>query len=187
MPSDVTQSEMDLGGQPGELCLVLRVNPQTGRREMGKLTWGLLPHNTLDPGSAPRPTHARAETIAMKPLFADAFRRRRAIVPVDEFYIRNTLGARGGRRYAISRRDKKPVALAGLWEGFRWPNGEVMRSFCVVTVPANEMISPYHDRMPLVLDEPDFAVWLGEKDGDPVALLRPPPPELLVKRALGRG
>ncbi|TCI00776.1 SOS response-associated peptidase [Roseococcus sp. SYP-B2431] len=184
----VAENDFDLGdGRPGSLGLVIRRHPETGERRMDKLIWGLLPHDTLDPRSAPRPTHARAETIATHPVFTGAFRARRAIVPATEFYLRNTQGARGPRRYAVARRDGEPLGLAALWEGFRWPNGRVTRSYCIVTVAANEMIAPFHDRMPLVLEKADVGVWLGEVAGDPAALLRPPAADVLGCRSLGRG
>lgn len=188
MPLDAHGDDLDLGdGRPGSLGLVVRRHPETGERQMDRLVWGLVPHDTLDPRTAPKPTHARAETVAALPMFADAFRRRRCIVPATEFYVRNSQGSRGSRRYAIERADKKPLSLAGLWEGYRWPDGRVTRSYCVITVPPNQLIAPYHDRMPLVLEECDFGVWLGEEEGDPAALLRTPSAEVLARRAMGRG
>jgi putative SOS response-associated peptidase YedK len=94
---------------------VLRLHPQTRERHLDWLIWGLLPHGTRDPDKAPRPIHARAETIAALPTFADAFRHRRAIVPATEYYLRKD-GTE--ERYAIQRRDGQPLAIAGLWESW---------------------------------------------------------------------
>jgi putative SOS response-associated peptidase YedK len=69
--------------------------------------------------------------------------------------------------------DAEPLAFAGLWEGYRWPSGEVTRSFCIITTEPNALMIPIHDRMPVVLEPADWPVWLGEADGDPTALLRP--------------
>jgi putative SOS response-associated peptidase YedK len=66
------------------------------------------------------------------------------------------MGAKGGQRFAISRCDGKPLALAGLWEGYRAPDGKVTRSYCIITTEANELIAPIHDRMPLVIEEQDL-------------------------------
>jgi putative SOS response-associated peptidase YedK len=120
----------------------------------------LLPHGTEHPLSAPRPIHARAETVATQPMFADAFRSRRAIVPANEYFQRQTKG-RSGRRYAISRADGRPMALAGLWEGFRWSDGRVDRTYCLITIEASGPVAEIHDRMPLVLDQADWPVWLN--------------------------
>jgi putative SOS response-associated peptidase YedK len=173
-------------GRPGALGWVVRRNPETAKRHMDELSWGLLPRDTRHPESAPRPTHARAETVATLPMFADAFRCRRAIIPATEYFERNTKGAKGGQRFAISRLDGKPLALAGLWEGYRSPDGTVTRSYCVITTEANELVATIHDRMPLVLEEEDFAVWLGEVPGDPAVLLRPPAADGLLCRSTGR-
>jgi putative SOS response-associated peptidase YedK len=170
-------------GQPGQ---VIRLHPQTGQRHLDWLTWGLLPAVTENPDAAPRPIHARAETVATLPLFADAFRHRRAIVPAREYYQRATRGE-AGRRYAIRRQDGQPLAIAGLWEAFRRPDGEVVRTYCIITVPAAGALAGIHDRMPLVLEEADWAVWLDETPGDPALFLRPPADGVLVLRPLDGG
>ncbi len=115
-------------------------------------------------------------------MFADAFRRRRAIVPADLFYPKDSRS----RRYAISRRHGKPLAFAALWESYRRPHGRVSRSYCVITVPANEVVAPFHDRMPLVLEEQNFGVWLGEVPDDPETLLRSSATKILICRAQRR-
>lgn len=173
--------------RPGSLGWVVRFNPATGKRHMDELEWGLLPHDTQHPKSAPRPTFARAETVATLPMFADAFLRRRAIIPATEYLQKNTKGAKGGSRFALSRRDGKPLSMAGLWESFRWADGRITRTYCVITVEANEVVSAIHDRMPLVIEEEDFGVWLGEDGGDPADVLRPPPADVLLCRPKGRG
>jgi putative SOS response-associated peptidase YedK len=149
------------------------LHPETGQRNLDWLTWGLLPHATENPGGAPAPIHARAESVAELPMFADAFRQRRAIVPATEYYQRRTIGGSG--RYAVARRDGRPLAIAGLWNAFRRSDGESVRTYC---------ITPIHDRMLLVLDEPDWPVWLGEVAGDPATLLRPPTDDTLVLRPI---
>jgi putative SOS response-associated peptidase YedK len=174
------------GAGPGRLGRVIQLHPKTGQRHLDRLTWGLLPPAMELAGSAPGPIHARAETVADLPMFADAFRHRRAIVPAAEYYQRRTFGE-AGRRYAISHRDGQPMAIAGLWEAFRRPDGEVVRTYCIITVEAAGAVAEIHDRMPLVLDERDWPVWLGEAPGDPVALLRQAADDMLVVRPVQRG
>ena len=186
--SDVDQDAFDFGsgtgpGRPGQ---VIRLHPTTHERHLDLLQWGLLPHATENPDSALRPIHARAETVAEHPLFADAFRRRRAIVPAAEYYQERTIGETG-ERYAISRRDGQPMAIAGLWEAFRYKNGEILHTYCIITIEAAGAVAEIHDRMPLVFDEADWAVWLGEVPGDPAALLRAPADDVLVLRPMRRG
>ena len=67
------------------------------------------------------------------------------------------------------------MAFAGLWEGFRWPSGEVTRTFTIVTTDANADVANVHNRMPVILEAEEWPVWLGEVDGSPSDLLRPPP------------
>lgn len=166
---------------------MIRRHPQTGQRHLDWLTWGHLPGATGNPAAAPRPIHARAETVAELPLFAGAFRHRRAIVPASQYYQRRTIGEPRGERYAIMRRDGRPLAIAGLWEAFRQPDGAIARTYCIITVPAAGAIAEIYDRMPLVLDEPDWPVWLGEAPGDPATLLRPPAGDVLVLRPIHGG
>jgi putative SOS response-associated peptidase YedK len=82
------------------------------------------------------------------------------------------------------------MAIAGLWETFRYQSGELLRTHCIVTIEATGTVAKIHDRMPLVLDEPDWAVWLGEvpgMPGDPAALLRASVDDVLVLRLVRRG
>jgi SOS response associated peptidase (SRAP) len=119
MPSDLDTGTTHGQGRPGS---VIRRNPKTGQRHLDDLVWGLLPHDTEDPNTAPRPINARAETVATHPMFASAFRDRRAIVAMSVYYQRQTIG--GSKQvFAISRRDGEPMGIAGLWEAFRWPDG----------------------------------------------------------------
>jgi putative SOS response-associated peptidase YedK len=65
------------------------------------------------------------------------------------------------------------MAFAGLWEGFKWPDGTVTRSFTIITTYANAMVGELHNRMPVILEQQDWSVWLGEVEGDPAGLLKP--------------
>jgi putative SOS response-associated peptidase YedK len=105
-------------------------------------------------------------------MFRSAFSKRRCLVPADAFYEWKPV-AGGKQPYAIARQDSQPMAFAGLWEGFRWPDGAVLRTFTIITTYANEIIGELHDRMPVILEPPDWPTWLGEVEGNPVALMRP--------------
>lgn len=174
-PDVVDEISLHGQGRPGT---VLRWNSRTGQRHLDELVWGLLPHDTQDPANALRPIMARAETVAENPLFASAFLDRRAIVPMSVYYQRRTI-AGAGQRFAISRKDGQPMAVAGLWESFRRPDGAIDRSYCIITTEANALIAPIHDRMLVVLEKADWPVWLGEQPGDPSPLPRPPALDVL--------
>lgn len=160
-------------GRPGAPGTVIRINPQTGEPSYDELTWGLVPHDTKDLATALRPIWARAEGLADQPMFADAFRRRRAIVAANSYFQKSSRES-AGKEFTVSRLDGRPMAWAGLWEGYQSPSGEIIRSYCVITVEASEDVAPIHDRMPLVLEDADLAAWLGQQPGDPANLLRTP-------------
>ena len=159
---------------PSQDALVVRRHPETGARRLDALRWGLVPHFTKDLKEARKPINARAETVASSGMFRSAFAARRCIVPAGLFYEWRKAGS-GKQPYAIARADKAPLAFGGIWEGWRSPEGEVLRSFAIITTGANREMSALHDRMPLVLEEPDWRLWLGEDAGDAAALLRPAP------------
>jgi putative SOS response-associated peptidase YedK len=104
--------------------------------------------------------NARAETIDRQPAFRYAFSKRRCIVPVDAYYEWQRAGS-VRQPYAIVRPDGRPIALAGLWAGWKDEDtGEVIRSFTIVTTAANEMMAPIHDRMPVMLPDDAWDRWL---------------------------
>lgn len=157
--------------------MVVRRRPVTGERRLDLLQWGLLPNWTKDPTKAQRPINARAETIATSGLFRGAFKARRCIVPADAFYEWKAVDG-GKQPCAIARQDGQTMAFAGPWEGFKWPDDTVTRSYAIVTISAksaNADIADLHNRMPLILEPADWPAWLGEVDADPAALLRPSP------------
>ena len=82
-------------------------------------------------------------------------------MPADVFYERRVI-ANGKQPYAIARQDGEPMAFGGLWEGFRWPDGAVTRSFSIITTDASPGVAELHDRMPAILEPADWPVWLGE-------------------------
>jgi putative SOS response-associated peptidase YedK len=180
--ADAIDELLDEGHGRGRPGLVIRRHPKTGARHLDELIWGLRPEGAGD--DAPRPIHARAETVASNAMFADAFRHRRAIVPAQVYYQRRTT-AGPSERFAISRKDRQPMAWGGLWEAYRQPDGEIVRTYCIITVPANGALSPIHDRMPLMIEKADWPVWLGEIAGDYAALLRSAPEDALVVRRVG--
>jgi putative SOS response-associated peptidase YedK len=80
--------------------------------------------------------------------------------------------ADGRQPYAIARQDRRPMAFAGLWEGWRAPDGEVLRTYTIITTAANATMARLHDRIPVILEPADWSTWLGEDAADAVPLLR---------------
>lgn len=170
---------------PTQPAVGVRRHPETGDRMLNLLNWGLLPHFETNPKTARRPINARGETVATAPLFRGAFARRRCLIPADAYYEWMAV-ADGKQPYAVARADAAPLALGGLWEGHRSPEGEITRSFAIITVAASPDLRQLHERMPLVLAAADWPAWLGEKEADPRLLLRAAPPGTLRVWQVGR-
>ncbi len=152
--------------------MVVRHHAPTAERRLDVLRWGLVPHFTKDLKTARRPINARAETMAGSGMFRGALAQRRCLVPAAAFYEWQAV-AGGKQPYAIARADGAPLALAGVWEGWRDPAGEVLRSFAIITVAANADLAWLHERMPMIVEPADWKLWLGETEGDYACLMRP--------------
>jgi putative SOS response-associated peptidase YedK len=176
---------------------VVRLHPETRQRHVDLLRWGLVPHWARDPKATRQPINARAETLATSPMFRDALARRRCLVPADAFYewqateeakLPGELPGKPPSKppaklpWAIARADDAPLVFAGLWEGWRGADGTVLRTFTIVTTQANETLRPLHERMPVVLEEAAWPLWLGEAEGSAADLLRPSAAEFRVWR-----
>jgi len=137
------------------------------RRALVEYRWGLIPHWATDASGASRTINARAETLSTSPTFRESFRRRRCLVPAGGFYEWRRDG-RARLPFHIRRRDGRPLALAGLWSGWRDAlSGEVRRTFTIVTTGPNELIADLHDRMPVIIEESAWDLWLDPAPRDP--------------------
>jgi putative SOS response-associated peptidase YedK len=163
---------------PTQPAMVVRRHPQTAERQLDLLRWGLVPHFTTDLKACRQPINARSETVAQSGMFRGALQARRCLVPADAFYEWKAM-ADGKQPYAIARRDGQPMVFAGLWEGWRAPEGEVWRSFAILTTAANAAMRALHERMPVILEPAGWAAWLGEEAGDALALMRPATEDVL--------
>jgi putative SOS response-associated peptidase YedK len=125
--------------------------------------------------------NARAETIAGKPSFRGAFRHHRALMPADGFYEWQAAGKGAKQPFFIRRRDRKPFAMAAVWDTWMPSGGSELDSCAIVTAEANETLKPVHHRMPVILDEKDWDLWLdpAATQKELLALLRPAPDDLL--------
>lgn len=151
--------------------------PNEAPEEIDLMEWGLIPHWVDDPDDWPKPINARGETVAEKPAFRDAFDRRRCLILADGFYEWG--GDRGHKQpFRVTRDDEEPFAMAGLWESWG-ENGGERQTVTIITTDANETIAPIHDRMPVMLEPEEEAVWLDAADEEALlALLDPFPDEL---------
>ncbi|MGH9043136.1 MAG: SOS response-associated peptidase [Acidimicrobiia bacterium] len=165
---------------------VYAVAEHEGRRLLGSFRWGLIPPGARDPAQGPRPINARAETLVERPLFRDAFARRRCLLPADGFY---EWESRDGRKqpYFFAPGEGDVLAMAGLWSTWR-REGHAIRTCAIITTSANQIVAPLHDRMPVILPPEHWEVWLDRDEHDLAllsSLLVPAPDELLQPRPVG--
>ncbi len=197
---------------PTQDVLVVRTDPADGRRVAAMLRWGLIPSWSASDkaGTGPPLINARAESLAEKPTFRTAFRRRRCLIPADGFYEWQQMpgGSRGKKQpYYIHRLDGAPFAFAGLWE--RWAtrgnepspgpslggrgsseasDGLTIESCTIVTTAANRTMRKLHERMPVILAPGEYATWLDATIEDPAVLqplLAPRGEDELVAEPIG--
>lgn len=137
---------------------VITVRRDAGGRALVPLRWGLIPNWAEDPGSLPLMINARSESLETRRAFRDLVIDRRCAVLADGFYEWRTEGGLK-QPYFIRRRDRAPMALAGLWDEWRGPDGPIP-SCTIVTTDANDLLAPLHDRMPVILDGDGAQMWL---------------------------
>lgn len=159
---------------PTEAIPVVVSDDGGGGRRLVAMRWGLVPAWYKTPTGGPLLINARAESVATKPAFAKAVRERRCLIPADGFY--EWQGDKGAKTpFLIRRPDGAPFAFAGLWESWRG-----QPTAAIVTCPANATLAPIHERMPVVLDPADWALWLGEAGHGAARLMVPAPETALV-------
>lgn len=143
---------------------------------IGTLRWGLVPYWAHDPAIGNRLINARAESVADKPAFRDAFRSRRCLVLADGFYEwQRTAPGKPKIPVFVRLPDGRPFAFAGLWERWRPPGGEPLYTCTIITTDAAPAVRPVHDRMPVILPPDRRRQWLDHdaKAADLLALLHP--------------
>lgn len=141
-------------------------------RRLGAMRWGFLPSWYKSPTDGPLLINARAETIAEKPAFREACRRRRCILPISGFYEWSKDDAGNRLPWYITRTDGAPMALAGVWQ--MW-GADPFPTCAVVTTGASADIEHVHHRMPVILEPDTWAKWLGEEGHGAAPLMRAAP------------
>jgi putative SOS response-associated peptidase YedK len=148
--------------------------------ELSMMRWGLVPSWSRDPKAGPPLINARSETIATKPSFRTAFKRRRCLIPADGFYEwQKKPDSKTKVPHYIRMAKDRVFAFAGLWETWHGKEGAGVDSCTIMTTAANDLMRPLHDRMPVILPEEHFAPWLDPKNEEAAeleSLLKPYPP-----------
>jgi putative SOS response-associated peptidase YedK len=163
---------------PTQPVPVVRID--NGQRQFILMRWGFIPSFVKDPKEFPLVINIRSETLREKASFRNAFKRRRALMPVDGFYEWHRLG-KENRPYLLRRPDRGMMAFAALWETWHDASGAEIDTAALVNTHANGTIAAIHHRSPVILDPKDFDQWLdpATEPDNAFALLQPPPDDLL--------
>lgn len=152
-----------------------------GQRTVVLARWGLVPFWAKDPASGPHPINAKVETVAIKPMFRQAFRASRVLVPADCFFEWKAVA---GRKlpFLIRMRDQEPFGMGALVE-CREGSAGIETTFAILTTNANPLVAEIHDRMPVIVRPEDYDRWLDPKNRDVESLLplSGPYPERLME------
>jgi putative SOS response-associated peptidase YedK len=167
---------------PGTEIAAIRQSPE-GKRVLHQLKWGLVPHWAKDPGIGSKLNNARGESVAEKPSFREAFKRRRCLIPADGFYEWKAEG-KLKQPYYISL--PEPFAMAGLWESWKAPDGSILRTCCVITTGPNAVMEPIHDRMPVIIAPENWGRWLSAPVEEVAELVRPYPADSMLAWPVSR-
>lgn len=154
------------------------------------LRWGLIPGWAKDESIGNRLINARSETIMEKPSFKNAFNRRRCLILADGFYEWKRSKTKGSpsQPYYFYLEDKQPFAIAGIWEIWQSPNGSEVWSTAIITCEANEILSPIHERMPVILDKEVMFDWLEDRPAkELITMMKSYPADKMDFHMVGKG
>lgn len=154
---------------PTQTVPVIRQHPKEPVRQISNIRWGLIPNWARDPSSAAGMINARSETASTKPAFRDPLRFRRCLIPADGFYEWARKGA-SKQPFCFEVRDGALFAFAGLWDGWKDPNGNWVKTCSILTTTPNAVTSAVHDRMPVILDPDSYDLWLDPRMQDIAAI-----------------
>jgi putative SOS response-associated peptidase YedK len=162
------------------------VIPNQEPRKLELFQWGLIPAWAKDPKIGNSLINARAETVAEKPAFRAAFKRRRCLILADGFFEWKKEG-KAKTPMHIQMKGGQPFAFAGLWEVWSAPDGSTVSTCTILTTTANELVQSIHDRMPVILPPEAFGIWLTPGElaaSEGLALLKPFAADAMTARAV---
>ena len=155
--------------------LVYVLHRQDGGRVLDVMSWGLIPSWSKDKTRSASMINARSETLTEKPSFRNLVSEHRCILPIQGFYEWQNLASETKKpkkqAHYITRVDEQPMTLAGLWTIWKQPDSSLLRTCTIITTEANEILSPIHHRMPVILERDSVDIWLGESKALPHDLL----------------
>jgi putative SOS response-associated peptidase YedK len=147
---------------PTQQVPVIRQHPKEPVRQISAMRWGLVPSWAKDMSGAARMINARSETAATKPAFRDPLKYRRCLIPADAFYEWKRNGT-SKQPYCFEVNNGESFAFAGLWDGWKDPSGNWIKTCSILTTTPNAVTSAIHDRMPVILDPASYDLWLDPR------------------------
>lgn len=145
---------------PTQQVATIFLDSDSSERQFKMLRWGLIPSWAKDAKMGAKLINARAETVAEKPAFRAAFKKRRCLILADGFYEWHTENGEKQPFY-FRLENGEPFAFAGLWEHWEKGEGEPIESCTIITTEANELMRSIHERMPVIIDPKDYEQWLN--------------------------
>jgi putative SOS response-associated peptidase YedK len=161
---------------------------RNGASHLALLRWGLIPSWAKDESIGSRMINARAETLAEKPSFKGLLRSKRCLIIADGFYEWKKENGFKTPMY-ITLKNGEPFAFAGLWDQWKSPDGQPIRSCTIITTGPNDLVASIHDRMPAILSPEAYELWLDPANHDEHALshwLAPYPAGEMAARPVSR-
>jgi putative SOS response-associated peptidase YedK len=174
---------------PSQSVPVIRQHPEESKRLGSSMRWGLIPFWAKDPSIGSKMINARAETVATKPAFRDALKKRRCLIPADGFYEWKKNGPKAKTPFCFTMADHNIFALAGIWNCWKNPDGQMVATCSIITTTPNTLLADVHDRMPVILPNDFYDLWLDpgfQKTDGICELLRPFDPALMRRYEVSR-
>lgn len=163
---------------------VFTVTSEDGQRRLSPMRWGFIPRWYKAPNDGPLLINARSETIAEKPAFRDACRQRRCLIVASGFFEWKREKGQTPLPWWVVRSDGAPMAFAGIWQNWGQED-EALATCAIVTTAANEAMSPIHHRLPVIVEEDDWPLWLGEDGKGAASLMKSAPEDALTFTRVG--
>jgi len=166
---------------PTQPVPVIRQHPKEPVRQLSLMKWGLIPSWGKDASGAARTINARSETAATKPAFRESLKFRRCLIPADGFYEWKRDG-KTKQPFCFEVNQGQLFAFAGLWDRWKDPSGNWIKTCTILTTTPNAVTEGVHDRMPVILDPDSYDLWLDPGMTDVAAasdLLKPCEPRLM--------
>lgn len=146
---------------------VLTVRKEQGKkvRHLTTMRWGLIPSWAKDMSIGTKTLNARSETVTTTPAFRESILAKRCLIPADGFYEWKKMGS-VKRPYCFEAGEGEVFALAGLWDEWTSPDGEIIESCTILTTSSNFLVEDLHNRMPVIVRPDKYDLWLDPDVSD---------------------